>query len=245
MQSPICIHSEVGKLKKVLVHRPGMELENLIPEYLSHLLFDDIPYLNVAREEHDFFTQTLRECGAEVIYLKDLLTEAVEAAGAKEQLVEDYIREAHVYGLNARQALREYLTSLSVPDLFDAMSMGMRKSQLHLKQRVHLADFTHEDFPFYAEPMPNLYFTRDPFSCIDSGVLLSRMANEIRQRETLLQTISSGTIPFIKTCLIGMSVPGNGLSRAETVWCLTGIPWLSACLNAPAHRLLKRLPSIC
>ena len=86
MQSPICIHSEVGKLKKVLVHRPGMELENLIPEYLSHLLFDDIPYLNVAREEHDFFTQTLRECGAEVIYLKDLLTEAVEAAGAKEQL---------------------------------------------------------------------------------------------------------------------------------------------------------------
>ena len=49
MQSPICIHSEVGKLKKVLVHRPGMELENLIPEYLSHLLFDDIPYLNVAR----------------------------------------------------------------------------------------------------------------------------------------------------------------------------------------------------
>lgn len=185
MQSPICIHSEVGKLKKVLVHRPGMELENLIPEYLSHLLFDDIPYLNVAREEHDFFTQTLRECGAEVIYLKDLLTEAVEAAGAKEQLVEDYIREAHVYGLNARQALREYLTSLSVPDLFDAMSMGMRKSLLHLKQRVHLADFTHEDFPFYAEPMPNLYFTRDPFSCIDSGVLLSRMANEIRQRETL------------------------------------------------------------
>jgi len=111
MQSPICIHSEVGKLKKVLVHRPGMELENLIPEYLSHLLFDDIPYLNVAREEHDFFTQTLRECGAEVIYLKDLLTEAVEAAGAKEQLVEDYIREAHVYGLNARQALRESRTA--------------------------------------------------------------------------------------------------------------------------------------
>lgn len=185
MPSPIHVHCEVGQLKKVLVHRPGLELENLTPDSLPHLLFDDIPYLTVAQQEHDFFTETLRQCGVEVIYLKDLLCEAVDAADVREPLIEDYISEAHVFGASSRSALREYLLSLSTPALFDAMCEGVRKSQLTLSKKLHLVDFAHEDIPFYVEPMPNLYFTRDPFSCVDGGVVFSRMANEIRQRETL------------------------------------------------------------
>jgi arginine deiminase len=57
---PINVFSEIGKLKKVLLHRPGKELENLMPEYLDRLLFDDIPYLKIAQEEHDAFAQIFR-----------------------------------------------------------------------------------------------------------------------------------------------------------------------------------------
>lgn len=185
MRSPISIHSEVGKLKKVLVHRPGRELENLIPEYLPHLLFDDIPYLDVARKEHDIFTKTLQDCGVEVVTLKQLLCEAVESAGVREELVRDYVEEGRVYGQSSQQAVTEYLLTLPTPELFDAMSQGVRKSQLPQRSNRHLVDFTLEDFPFYSEPMPNLYFTRDPFAFVDGGVVLSRMANDIRQRETL------------------------------------------------------------
>ena len=68
MRSPIQVFSEVGRLKKVLLHRPGQELENLMPEYLGRQLFEDIPYLVHAREEHDQFAKTLRACGVDVIY---------------------------------------------------------------------------------------------------------------------------------------------------------------------------------
>ena len=77
MESPISVRSEVGKLKTVLLHRPGVELENLMPDYLSHQLFDDIPYLVYAQQEHDTFACILRQCGVNVMYLKDLLCEAV------------------------------------------------------------------------------------------------------------------------------------------------------------------------
>ena len=69
--------SEIGRLKKVMLHRPGKELENLMPEYLERLLFDDIPYLKVAQAEHDAFAQCLRDNGAEVVYLRDLVEETV------------------------------------------------------------------------------------------------------------------------------------------------------------------------
>ena len=72
--------SEIGRLRKVLLHRPGRELENLMPEYLDRLLFDDIPYLKAAQEEHDAFADCLRRNGAEVVYLRDLAAEAIAQA---------------------------------------------------------------------------------------------------------------------------------------------------------------------
>ena len=73
----IDVRSEIGPLKRVLLHRPGRELENLMPEYIGRLLFDDIPYLKIAQEEHDAFAQLLRRSGAEVVYLADLAAEAM------------------------------------------------------------------------------------------------------------------------------------------------------------------------
>ena len=185
MNNPIQVQSEVGRLKKVLLHRPGRELENLMPDYLTRQLFDDIPYLVHAREEHDEFANTLRSCGVEVLYLEQLLSEAIESAGAKDELIWEYIREANIAAEGAEQAVMRYLTELPNDRLFSVLSGGVRKSDLGVVEKRHLVDYTDESYPFYVDPMPNLYFTRDPFSCVEEGVLLSRMANEVRRRETL------------------------------------------------------------
>ena len=78
MQGPIHVKSEIGPLQKVLLHRPGRELEYLVPDALERLLFDDIPYLHGAQQEHDRFVQLLRENGTEVVFLEDLTAEAIE-----------------------------------------------------------------------------------------------------------------------------------------------------------------------
>ena len=75
----ICVKNEIGALKKVLLHRPGKELEHLVPEELERLLFDDIPYLTLARQEHDTFAAILRGQGTEVVYLEDLMADTLKA----------------------------------------------------------------------------------------------------------------------------------------------------------------------
>lgn len=184
-QSPISVKSEVGPLQQVMLHRPGAELENLMPEYLSRQLFDDIPYLVHAREEHDQFAATLRDCGVEVLYLLDLVTEAVEAGGAKAEIVQDFIEEAGLTVRGAEAAVRDYLLSLPTREMLGSMVSGVRKSQLAKKPPRHLVDYIDDAYPFLVDPMPNMYFTRDAFFNIGEGVCISRMANIVRQRETL------------------------------------------------------------
>ncbi len=185
MDKPICVQSEVGKLKTVMLHRPGKELENLMPDYLSRQLFDDIPYLVHAREEHDQFAKTLRDCGVEVLYLDELLKEAVEHAGVQEELTWEYIREANINAEGAEQAVNEYLSAKPLDELVEIIAGGVRKTDLDKVEKRHLVDYTDDKYPFYVDPMPNLYFTRDPFMNVSDGVLISRMANEVRRRETL------------------------------------------------------------
>ena len=91
MDRPIHITSEIGILKTVLLHRPGDELENLTPECLDDLLFDDIPYLKRAQEEHDQFADALRGRGVEVLYLDQLATEALSSEELREQFVDEII----------------------------------------------------------------------------------------------------------------------------------------------------------
>ena len=92
----INVTSEIKPLKKVLLHRPGKELENLTPEYLEGLLFDDIPFLEVAQQEHDAFANTLRHNGVEVVYLHDLATQVIEDEYVKEQFIKQFIEEAQI-----------------------------------------------------------------------------------------------------------------------------------------------------
>jgi len=185
MDSPIRVKSEVGKLRRVILHRPGQELENLMPQYLSRQLFEDIPYLVHAREEHDQFAATLRESGVEVCYLLDLVAEAVVEPDVKAQLVEDFILEIGLSVRGMEQQVREYLLALPVPQMLASMVRGVRKSDLGNQMPVHLVDYIDDAYPFFVDPMPNLYFTRDPFFMVAGGVCVSSMANAVRARETL------------------------------------------------------------
>ena len=180
--------SEIGRLRKVMLHRPGRELENLMPEYLERLLFDDIPYLKAAQAEHDAFAQCLRENGAEVVYLRDLVEETIAEPGIRRELTEQFLDEAGLENHRIREILQEYFSDMSDGGLVDTMMAGVRKSDVRGFETGKLADylsFRSDEYPFLIDPMPNLYFTRDPFATIGTGVSLHRMHTVTRNRETL------------------------------------------------------------
>ncbi len=183
---PINVYSEIGKLKKVLLHRPGRELENLMPEYLDRLLFDDIPYLKIAQQEHDAFADIFRENGVEVVYLEDLVVESLINDEVKSKFIDEYIKEAGIKDDREICILREYF--MSFPDEKDMvlkMMEGTRKSDIKGCRGPGLVDFLSNQYPFIIDPMPNLYFTRDPFAAIGSGVSIHKMLTETRNRETI------------------------------------------------------------
>lgn len=180
--------SEIGRLRTVMLHRPGRELENLMPEYLERLLFDDIPYLKVAQEEHDAFAQCLRDNGVEVLYLADLVAQTMEEKSVREELIEQFLDEADLNKHRIREILCEYFGTMDNRSLVDTMMAGVRKSDVRGFETGKLADylsFRSDDYPFLIDPMPNLYFTRDPFATIGTGVSLHRMHTVTRNRETL------------------------------------------------------------
>ncbi len=133
------VTSEIGRLKTVLLHRPGEEIENLTPDLLDRLLFDDIPYLKVAREEHDAFAQTLREAGVEVLYLEVLAAEAIETSDeVKQQFISEFIDEAGVESERLKEALIQYFNSFSDNKaMVDKMMAGVRKKNLRITTENH------------------------------------------------------------------------------------------------------------
>ena len=187
METGIHNTPEIGRLKKVLLHRPGKELENLMPEYLERLLFDDIPYLKEAQREHDAFADCLRGQGVEVVYLTDLVAESLTGPEVRQELIRQYLAEANVADARTRESLEAYFDALPDKEMVSAMMAGVRKSQLRTGQ-ARLGDYvsaTEDDYPFAVDPLPNLYFTRDPFATIGTGVSIHRMHTVTRNRETL------------------------------------------------------------
>lgn len=189
------IYSEIGPLKRVLLHRPGRELENLMPEYIERLLFDDIPYLQIARQEHDAFCDVLRQHGAEVVYLEDLAAEALSDGEVKDAFLREYLLEAGIFGEKRTGMMLDYFKSLSTKNMVEQLMAGVRKSEVKGYGRKNLTDYLENDYPFVIDPMPNLYFTRDPFACVGDGVTLHNMSTHTRRRETLFAKYIFGHNP--------------------------------------------------
>lgn len=186
----INVKSEIKPLKKVLLHRPGKELLNLTPDTLERLLFDDIPYLEVAQKEHDEFANILKDNGVEVVYLEDLMTDVLEInSDIKETFIRQFIYEAGVRTPKYRSLVYEYLLSISnTKELVLKTMEGIKIDDIVKQEAIlgtSLVDMIEPDSLFVCDPMPNLYFTRDPFASIGNGVSLNKMYSVTRNRETI------------------------------------------------------------
>ncbi|EGQ4451593.1 arginine deiminase [Staphylococcus pseudintermedius] len=186
-KNPIQVNSEIGTLKTVLLKRPGKELENLVPDHLSGLLFDDIPYLKVAQEEHDKFAQVLRDEGVEVVYLEQLAAEAIADKAVREQFIDDILAESQKTVLGHEKEIKALFKNLSDQELVDKIMAGVRKEEIQLEMN-HLVEYMDDRYPFYLDPMPNLYFTRDPQASIGRGMTINHMYWRARRRESIFMT---------------------------------------------------------
>ncbi len=178
------VTSEIGKLKTVMLHRPDKELENLVPDMMEDLLFDDIPYLKVAQREHDVFANILKDNGVEVVYLEDLASEAISNSEVRNEFVQEFLSES-IIGDGIQRALIEYFKGLDNKKLINKMMSGVRKKDLTNYRKVTLVDMVSSKYSFLIYPMPNLYFTRDPSAVIGTGITINRMRADTRNRETI------------------------------------------------------------
>ncbi|MCU5684816.1 arginine deiminase [Bacillus wiedmannii] len=185
MKHPIHVTSEIGELQTVLLKRPGKEVENLTPDYLQQLLFDDIPYLPIIQKEHDYFAQTLRNRGVEVLYLEKLAAEALVDKKLREEFVDRILKEGQADVNVAHQTLKEYLLSFSNEELIQKIMGGVRKNEIETSKKTHLYELMEDHYPFYLDPMPNLYFTRDPAASVGDGLTVNKMREPARRRESL------------------------------------------------------------
>ncbi|MEO4054448.1 arginine deiminase [Solibacillus sp. CAU 1738] len=180
------VRNEIMPLKKVLLHRPGQEVENLTPEYLERLLFDDIPWLEQAQKEHDAFADILRENGVEVVYLDELAAEAINDPKVKEEFINQFIKEAGVNCPKTAQQVHDYLNAFKDnKELIQKTMAGIRREEIPASDQVNLASLVDQSYPFITDPMPNLYFTRDPFATVGDKISLNRMYSVTRNRETI------------------------------------------------------------
>jgi arginine deiminase len=164
------VTSEIGRLKSVLVHLPGREIDLMIPPMMAQLLFDDILYGQVAREEHRRFQQLIRFIADEVYDLQDLLEEVFENGDAKEKIIRDLAKRN---GLSRR--LLAQLRELPAGKLAEVLIAGIAR------------DTKSGDLPeFDLFPIPNLFFMRDPQIVLGDKVVVSSMATQARRRESLL-----------------------------------------------------------
>ncbi|MBK5244341.1 MAG: arginine deiminase [Eubacteriaceae bacterium] len=197
------IESEIGTLKKVLIHRPGKELERIVPDSLKELLFEDIPWLKRMQEEHDAFAKILTQHGAEVFYVEELLKDILKNTTVRENLVHEIIEQNPSSGNYIDGFLNEHLLSLDSNALGEALIAGVLQKELgHMERHLVLTDYLKgpEPYAFYLNPLPNLYFMRDPAISIHDGMCISAMATRIRKRESQYMAAIYEHHPMFATC---------------------------------------------
>ena len=168
----LSVHSEIGRLRRVLIHKPGPEIDTMVPEMMSDLLFDDILFGRKAQEEHDAFRGVLERAGVEVLEAQDLLADVLEDSGLRSDAVARLERR---YGLAG--SARRRLGECSPPELAAVMVAGLRSlDEKEERQRRFFA----------LPPVPNYFFQRDPQFVLGDRAVIASMASEAREREPML-----------------------------------------------------------
>ncbi|MBS0950434.1 arginine deiminase [Weissella minor] len=182
----IQVNSEIGVLKTVLLHRPGAEIENITPDTMERLLFDDIPFLQNAQKEHDYFAEVLQDRGVETVYIEQLLEDVLADSAVKDEFLTRYLTEHH-YVNDAMKDIKEYLNTLSTHDLVSTIYAGVRRELVDFKHpNLHDVAGSDAENPFLMDPLPNAYFTRDPQAMMGSGLTINHMTYDARRPESLI-----------------------------------------------------------
>ncbi|BBY24816.1 arginine deiminase [Mycobacterium stomatepiae] len=181
-------NSEVGALRMAILHRPGPELRRLNPRNNDQLLFDGLPWVDRAQDEHDEFSALLRARGVDVLLLSDLLTEALQHSGAARMQGAAAAVDARRFGVPLAQELSAYLRGLDPARLAHVLMAGMTFNELPADTRtdVSLVLRMHHGGDFVIDPLPNLVFTRDSSIWIGQRVVIPSLALRARVRETSL-----------------------------------------------------------
>lgn len=178
------MHSEVGRLREVVVHRPGLELSRLTPANVHDLLFDDVLWAERAQEEHDAFAGALRARGVVVHYFSTLLAQALDQPGAREFL-ERRLETATRFGPALDPSLRELVGAADATWLAQALIAGVLKSDVPPPGASSLLWQTLDDHDFLLSPLPNHVFQRDNVAWVYGGMSINPMAMPARVRETV------------------------------------------------------------
>jgi arginine deiminase len=184
MSAPLGVYSEVGKLRTVMVSRPGLAHERLTPSNCDALLFDDVFWVDEARKDHFAFCDKMRDRGVEVLEQHDLLTDIFDLPDARKWLLDRKITEDHI-GVGMMDELRGWLNEMPSPALTRFLTGGITVHDLPFKPHSMFGRFLGPN-GFVLPPLPNLIFTRDTSCWIYGGVTLNPMHWPARQQETLI-----------------------------------------------------------
>ena len=180
------VDSEIGKLRQVILHRPGNEMLRLTPQNKDHLLFDDVLWLDRAQEEHDQFARVLTDRDIEVLYLSDLLAQTLEVPEARKYVLDRVVNE-NTSGPSAAEPLRALADGMSGAELAEVLIAGITKAELlertSCPDSLVLASMDNDDL--LLSPLPNHLFTRDTSCWVYNGVSINSMMMPARQRETI------------------------------------------------------------
>ncbi|MDH3261853.1 MAG: arginine deiminase [Acidimicrobiia bacterium] len=187
------IRSEVGRLRAVIVHRPDLELHRLTPGNKDELLFDELVWVEKAREEHDAFSATIADSGAQVLHLSTLLEEVLTDRELAFEFVEAHVTE-DLCGRRLAERVRRFLLELTVPDLVRHLIGGVTLEEVGETEGLVAA--LHGPDDFILTPLPNAVFMRDSSVWVGSGAILNPMNRPVRQRETNLLRLVYGLHPL-------------------------------------------------
>ncbi len=179
------VGSEIGRLREVMVHRPGIEVRRITPQNKERLLFDDLLWVERAQEEHDAFVAIMRGRGVDVLYFEELLAETLADEAVRLALIDRVITPA-ACGVRVSRELRAALRDAAVPRLIEVLLGGLLEQELTDWGIDHLfADLVSDRFHYVLRPLPNLLFMRDNASWIHDGLSLNVLATPARDPESL------------------------------------------------------------
>src|SRR5690242_2765889 len=180
---PLGAYTEVGRLRRVIVHRPGLEHTRLTPSNAEELLFDDVMWVSKAKSEHDAFCEVMRDHDVDVFHAEALLAEAIVKPEAKDWVADHILNERQI-GITASQRAIERLDTADPALAADFLVGGITKADV--KQDVGLVWESADPTSMLLPPLPNFLFQRDPSCWIYNGVTLNPMTKPARKPETMI-----------------------------------------------------------